>query len=237
MSSKASDAGWVSQNELVFMIMLDRVRRVSGQLVHDQVTVCPFIFVDSAASQQVGQEVYGWPKVQFSIAPTTAPWSRSPIERTTLSHLRTLAYPAGGIGAWGVDRTMLEIELDSTSVAAQFPPDPFGRSGIIGVVGRYGQNAASFWTNLFTQWLPVSGDARGAAAGPWAQIPKLVELLSDPSALEDSAFFSSVNLKQFRDTVDQDAACYQAIVNSRMHVLQVNRLGLLGDMHYLLGDA
>ncbi len=64
MAQEVQNSGWVSQNEVVFSIFLDWYKKVDGEYIfQDTASVSPFIFVDQAASQATGREVYGWPKL------------------------------------------------------------------------------------------------------------------------------------------------------------------------------
>ena len=50
-------------------------------------------------------------------------------------------------------------------------------------------------------------------------------------------YYNTINLKQFRDAAHPRLACYQAITNAKMRMLGVNRGGLLGEGHVLMGDV
>jgi hypothetical protein len=65
-SVQARNFDWVAQNEVTFLVVLERWRfdKAKNKLVCvDWVNVSPFVFVDSQLSLATGREVYGLPKV------------------------------------------------------------------------------------------------------------------------------------------------------------------------------
>jgi len=88
---QAQNFGWVAQNEVTFLVPLERWCRhkSTGKPVFtDWANVSPFIFVDSEISLATGREVYGWPKVLAHVEADIPLWTtnpRSPLRLFNLS--------------------------------------------------------------------------------------------------------------------------------------------------------
>lgn len=237
MGAEASNLGWVSQNEVVFGVPLTRSRVVDGKEVfEDWATVSPFIYVDEQSSLATGREVYGWPKTNAWLTPGINEWARHPDSPQDVFVLSSMVIPELFAGQRQQPRVLFKIKRRPDPAISNFPLDlrnplnpllSFPKAMIEGmsVIGEMAQAVAA---------LPLQGypTDRNAEAIPdmFKRAQGYLDIFNQlPSA-------NTVNLKQFRDARDANAACYQAITTAPMTIARFNGGGLLGDMAQWRGD-
>lgn len=241
MSSEVLDAGWVSQNEVVFSIPLDCYRHEGGRpVLYDRATTSPFIFVDSDTSQVTGRETFGWPKkhVWISREESSTRWGPQQMQRLVTLRSRPLE---GGTGAWREGgRPFLEIGRRGPGGLTMFPPDPASAL-----------NPWQAWSRLTTSWMRLASDGldallRAPGSGyppqdPQALMQMVFTSLGQMAAPEAALGSSVVNFKQFPRAEHPEhwgapKAAYQALIQSRMELAQFHRAGMLGETSVLVGD-
>src|SRR5437762_7949740 len=155
-------------------------------------------------------------------------------------------------------RELLCVDLDPPPTFTEFPPDPSNPWLPWWAVANGISNTASFLGSAVDTALALrlrgyeanrSPDALREMAGALGRKLKTVLPVMLPLRRGDHApippsvtdlpdlFTENCTLKQFRNPEDPALACYQALVNSRMGVDRVNRMGLLGDINLLRGDS
>ena len=123
---EAQNIGWISQNEVVFAVPLERWERHDGRMIFKNwASVSPFIFVDDVISQTTGREVYGWPKVHAEIDAETPLWTKDPRSQSRLLSLKTKIIPDLFAGYKEENRQILQIHQESSPFFTQIPADPW----------------------------------------------------------------------------------------------------------------
>jgi hypothetical protein len=119
------------------------------------------------------------------------------------------------------------VALDVLAVPRFDPALPFAPRRLLELT-RLGPPGGSLrsWTSLAEAL--AAALASGAAAG--------VAVLRTVAALLAGGGLPAVFLKQFRDALQPDRACYQAIVEASFHVSGLRGMGLLGDWQLVLHD-
>lgn len=204
--------GSLSQNEVYFLVPLERYQDVDGQLrfVEPAVTT-PYIFVDNPESTVSGRERFGMPK-----------------QDAVFSAGRGLPWPTGAqqymsISGWepSVAGHRLGPLLDIVrhppfTPAAGVRDDDF----LLPPSGR-----PSLTTML--RLVPMLADAVGGALGP-ATSDVVERVRAYLAALWNERRINLFSLRQFADPLDPERARYQDLVSFRMQVTDVQGLGLLG---------
>lgn len=260
-SVQAQNVGWVAQREIAFTVPLQRWREENGELVFkDWSAVSPFIYVDDQLSLTTGREVYGWNKVTGSIDSDVPLWlddPRAPLRQFDLSVV-DFANTYAGVDA--ASQRLLEVDLDPPPTFTEFPPNPRNPWSPLWILPNATANAASLLGSALDTALALrirgyemnrSAVAMRAMAGALGQrlealFPQMLSSKAHPAAPDrvqaaiaglPDFFFDNVTLKQFRNPENPSLACYQALVNSKMGVDRLNRIGLLGDINLLRGDT
>jgi hypothetical protein len=236
MSVESGNLGWTSQHEVVFSVPLEWYIPREGRFVlRGLAQVAPFIFVDSEASQVVGREVYGWPKVQGWFAGEVDRWATDPRARRELLRLDTRIFRRLYDGKRPVPRELLVIEQDPDPSFSLFPPHPEAAFAPLVGLPKALLGWSAFLARSAQAWTRVQLES-DAALGP-RTLPDLVAaLLRSLDRFAGSFQANTINLKQFRDATHPALACYQAITNARMEITQIQRAGMLGDLALLAGD-
>lgn len=260
-SVQAQNVGWVSQHEVAFMVVVQRWRKENGKLVFkDWATVSPFIYVDDQLSLNTGREVYGWNKVECRIDADIPLWAGDPMAPLRQFELSTVDFARPYAGDAQSSQTLVQVDLDAPPTFTQFPPDPRNPWLPLWSIPSAIANTASFLGSAIDTALSLRirgyEDNRSlsgvlAMAGKAGEklrslLPGIAGSLNADQEAADLAdamaglpklFLDSVTLKQFRNPENPSLACYQALVNSKMGVDRVNRVGLLGDVNLLRGDS
>lgn len=236
MSLDAGNLGWTSQNELLFSVPLEWYEPKNGSNAYKGLAqVAPFIFVDNEASQVVGREVYGWPKVQGWFTGGVDAWARHPRARRHLLGLTTNVFERLYLGERPEPRELLLVEQEPTPSFTMMPPELDGPLNPL----VSAQQALVSWSSLMMRaWDMVSAmSIRGYAPIDRQTLPNLLSSAADSlNVFTSNLQANTINLKQFRDAVVPDEVCYQALTNARMDITQFRRGGMLGDLALLGGD-
>lgn len=197
--------GSFAQNELYFLLILDRYRERRGRLDFVEHAVStPYIFVDSSLSAVAGRERFGFPKQlgQFQLA-DAVPWPTSPQPYITLS---TWEPTVAG------HRLAPLVEIVRDPVAAAGDEDvPYGPSI------RKRQSMLSPRTlATFASTLINEAFVRLFDPGPLEEAPgSLAEIAM---SLRDGPGVSAYNLRQFLDPMLESGADYRDLVRFRMRL-------------------
>lgn len=236
MSLEAGNLGWTSQNELLFSVPLEWYRPVEGAWeFYELAQVAPFIFVDNESSQIGGREVFGWPKVQGWFAQGAAPWTRSPRQPGEIMDLETRVFRRLYSDERPEPRSLLTVVEEPPFSITTMPPEP--GSALNPLVSL--TKAMVGWSRIMMQSLEsISGPAmRGYSAIDRATLPNLVSAaMRYVNVFTENFQANTINLKQMRDAADPSKACYQALTNAKMEILNFRRGGMLGDTALATGD-
>ena len=256
LSFNAQNVGWVAQDEVFFLIPLEKWKKVDGKLVFQEWTcVSPFIFVNDPVSMTTGREVYGWAKVLGEITQDTPEWLKDPTAPLRLFGLNAPVFPKEYQGGREENRLLLEIHRNPPSSFTTVPPNlgnplvnvsdaAYAWLGLLGTA--LDMATATPLRGYRTQRSPGSFLKKATVAGGG-----MLRLFRNPfqrylaSKTLDSrlgyarmaeSFTNQITLKQFRDAGKPNEACYQSLVSSRMGLDRLNRFGFLGDYNLLFGD-
>jgi hypothetical protein len=211
--------GGISELEAAFLTVGIDVRR------RRPVVCVPYLFVDSGMAVAAGRELFGLPKQHgfISIDGAEAP---------------------------------ARITVDALSVERFDPAVPFTPHRIIDIapVGTvpgpraiwrtFGEAATGLAGALGQAWhvAPPPIAPSGGLRGLLDTLAGAVEQLADEgrvlfATLEDfvTGTFPLIGLKQFRDIAQSDRACYQAITDAPMKLMDFHGGGLLGEYTVSLG--
>ncbi len=219
-------SGWIAQDEIAFLLPLKWYRVEGGRMEFvDWAWVCPYIFVDDDISLMTGREVYGWSKLPAKIelsGPAAHPafesglWGPRHSRDSRLLTLRIAGLPLG-VRDKGTDhKLLLTIEHESGPPFSLFPPDL--------------QNPIDLLSGVLQTTRGVVSEARD-----WLDMLPGLAILGYRS-MPDLQAINLITLKEFRDTTDPEAVCYQALVNSQLGISRFIRGGILGDVNLLRGD-
>ena len=211
--------GGISELEVAFLTVGIDVRR-------KRPVVCvPYLFVDSGMAVAAGRELFGLPKQHGSIV-----------------------IDGGDAPA--------RITVDALSIERFDPAVPFTSHRVVDVA------PVGMVAGPRLLWRTFAEAARGIAGG-LADAARLDRFTSSPSGglrglietvagvvdhivdegrivfatLEDfiTGTFPIIGLKQFRDVAESDRACYQAITDAPMKIVDFHAGGLLGEYRVNLG--
>ncbi|HXZ88606.1 MAG TPA: hypothetical protein VEF07_08530, partial [Candidatus Binataceae bacterium] len=209
----------------------------------DWALLCPFVFVDNTLSVAGAREVQGWSKRSGVFDAPGEPRIYSPPQPAQSLKLSIRTAPDEYRGR--ELRTLLEIYREPSGYVS-FPPALGDLNDLILGAPRAAARSMAAVADAAgaLAGLPICGYERLRDLGSLLRmggrglgyvsslLPKLLwrqpPLPTEPEEPRARTFWLNlVNLKQFRDAEDADAACYQAIVNSRMDVDRYNGGGLL----------
>jgi hypothetical protein len=250
--------GWVSQNEVTFLVPLEWYERRGGETVFvDWAWVSPYIFVDDELSLIGGRDFYGWPKVLSQIS-YLGLQDLNPRHRSRVLTVYTTGFPLRRIGEKDRPELLLEIDRDPLPSFSVFPPDLLNPYTILPDAPQMTLDILSAIRDGLECLLrsPVIGDRRRFAprtlremlnAGITTSSPlaaafclsQMASQLSSGARGPDSTVvsFNHITFKQFHDAEDPlKYACYQAAITSPLGIRRYRRGGLLGDLNLLRGD-
>ncbi|MGA7871560.1 MAG: hypothetical protein WCA22_11745 [Candidatus Binatus sp.] len=247
MASTSRNVGWFSQHELAFGVPIRWYKKERGKWVFvDWAMVFPFIFVDNPLSMSGGRKIYGWSKSGIQID-TTAPI----FEPGNLRRLVSISLVTSGsnYGDLADTEEFLQIfqrrPFVSASSAASDLFSIIPRAIASSMTAAYSifettglfpfgysdrdlqslQEMMSRFYGMLSTFGPESFRAPGTK-GPAQQA-------SDRSS--GASKFNIVTMKQVRDVRCSSAACFQAIVGSKMQIERSTDGGYLFDP--LSGDV
>lgn len=196
--------GTLSQNEMYFLVPLERYRLVNGreELVEIGVTT-PFIFVDNAESVADARARFGMAKelAQFSTNQPDLPWDVGAQE-----YLRISAWEPSDDG----HQLGPLLDILHSGIATGTPPPPFDSLAGLKLLDEMRQ--------LITRELDP-GSASEA-------LKRMQAYFSTAASKRECNLFS---LRQFPDPEDPVRARYQDLIAFRMKVVDIQTAGLLGQ--------
>lgn len=215
-----TNAGWLSQREVLFGIPLEYYRVIDGEWRFQGYSYCsPFIFVDSEISLAVGRTVMGWPKQLFTFS-AGHPGIQSPRDPVTVARLSTGVFSELYTGRTLTDSVFLEVER-RPAASLQFPQPPgqnwFPWSALEGSVSGV-QSLIQDGQQVLSRTLAT---IESVVPPPWAPILRGQVPFTPDLGLE------TLNLKQFREAGATEEYCYQALTLGRMRFDAVRSGGLL----------
>ncbi len=259
-SVQAQNIGWVAQHEVGFMVPVQRWRMENGKLVFkDWASTAPFIYVDDQLSLSVGREVYGWNKVGCKIDSAVPLWATDPRAPSREFDVSVVDFAKLYAGQQEGEQPLLQIDLDASPSFTEFPPNPRNPWLPTWAVANAIANGSAFLGSALDTALSLRirgyednrslegvmdmgavawSKVKSALPGTLAPLqgPRQASDLADAMAGLPRLFIDNVTLKQFRNPEEPNLAAYQALVNSKMGVDRLNRVGLLGDVNLLRGD-
>ena len=254
MAVTARNMGWVSQNEVAFVVPLERYRRVGDELRFEGfAAVSPFIYVDDDISMLTGREVYGWPKIKAWMTEHHDPAAHDIHAPNQLLSLSTKVFPRMYAGERQVPRVLLEVERLPSLQFSQIPAQTETVVWPMTMMQRALQSTLTVATSMMDMAtaLPARGYGAARSQEEWNRmlermlggvdqwLPSTVAQLIGNGSVSSSKPFASeqITLKQFRDAEFPESASYQALVTSPMIVRRFNQGGLMGDIHLMQGDV
>lgn len=238
MAALAANAGWCSQQEVMFTLPLEwYVVRDGRWVFRDWVWLSPFIFVDNEVSMTLGRTVWGWPKSLVAPLPVSGGVADAASNERVLTRLGTWVYPSLYTGADLSLKPFLEVRQATLPAVFQLPPNPRSPLAPWGYADRFMRSAFGFLTD-FQRW--GSQFARTSVLRlEDSVLARSGRLLFDPSGggTPKPLDFQTVNLKQFRSSSSPDEYCYQAVTVAPMRMTAFNRAGLLGEPFLAAGDT
>ncbi|MEQ1693884.1 MAG: hypothetical protein ABMA00_21525, partial [Gemmatimonas sp.] len=124
MAIEVGNYGWLAQREILFSIPLEWYKVINGKWqFHDWATIAPFIYVDDELSMTVGRTVYGWPKTNAAIDPTTNDWLRDPKAPVREAFVRTSVFSELYSGKRLEMKPLLEIQREAPMSYLRAPFD------------------------------------------------------------------------------------------------------------------
>jgi hypothetical protein len=247
MAVTSKNLGWFSQHELAFGVPLWCYKKEKDKWVFtDWAMVFPFIFVDNPLSMSGGRKIYGWSKSGIKIDDNL-----SILEAGSARRLVGISLVTSGTnyGEHSGTEEFLQIYQRrpfmsaSTAVSDLFSALPRAIANSITAAYSIFETTGLFPLGYSDRDLEslqqvvarFYGLMNSAAPGSLRAPP---EKTSSKQPLESGsgiAPFNIVTMKQIRDVHSSSAACFQAIVGSKMHIDRTIDGGSLFDP--LSGDA
>lgn len=253
---EAQNVGWVSQDEVFFLIPLEIWRKEGRHMVFKEwACVSPFIFVNDSMSLTLGREVYGWGKVLGQIAEDRPAWMENPLAPTQVFGLRAPVFSKEYDGREEENKMLLEILRSSPASISSFPLLQGGAVKSLGDIALTWMGLAGLSLDILAN-TPIRGyrksrSIRSVASQAGQALGSLLRMVPNPVSRylmeshtdsrlgygrDAEAYINQITLKQFRSPGHPQQACYQSLVKSKMGLDRVNGFGLLGDYNMLLGD-
>ena len=237
MAVTSRNVGWFSQHELAFGVPLRCYKKQKDEWVFaDWAMVFPFIFVDSPLSLSAGRKIYGWSKSGIAIDASPSIFEAGNARRLVSISLVTSGTNYG-------ERSDLEEFLQifqrrpfvsaTSAVADLFSAIPRAIASSITAAYSVFETTGLFpvgYSNRDLQSLREMVSRFYGLMGSMAP-----ESFRAPAAGQSStngrgvAPFNIVTMKQFRDVHSSSAACFQAIVRSKMQIERTIDGGYLFD--------
>lgn len=230
MALSAANAGWLSQQEVMFAVGIEWYQKQNDKMVFKGwAWVTPFIFVDNEVSLALGRSVWGWPKALARVIENHS--SFSALDGTIpVTRLATQVYSNLYTGSSQGLKTFLEIERNSLPeyMQANIPVNNVSSPWMLI------PNMASAISGMNQDWrgwmrtlgfIPHISEA--TPANFWAMLKNTANTMNP---FTGQIVFNSLNLKQFRAMNSTVNYCYQSLTCAEMKVTAFNRGGLLGEV-------
>ncbi len=243
MAAVSRNIGWFSQHELAFGVPIRCYKKEKGEWKFvDWAMVFPFIFVDNPLSLSAGRKIYGWSKSGIKADATP-----SIVEAGNARRLVSISLVTSGTnyGDRSDSETFLQIFQRrpfisaSTAVTDLFSVIPRAIASSITAAYSMFETTGAFpagYSNRDLQSLDEMLKRFYGLMG--SMIPGSFHAPTELPASRRSAGvapFNIVTMKQIRDVSSSSAACFQAIVKSKMQIERIIDGGSLFDT--VSGDA
>ncbi|MET0285353.1 MAG: hypothetical protein ABW352_12815 [Polyangiales bacterium] len=232
LSAQATNYGWFSQREVLFIVSLEWYKWLDGRwLFHDYATTAPFIYVDAEMSLTLGRTAMGWSKVLVKLSPSLSGWMLDPGGSTVDVALSAQVLGSTYSGARLEERPLLCVRSPTRGSFRQ----PFAADSAL-----LPWNAWSSWARdgaALSQDLLGMARAQGLAPMHEASTPENAlrkarrNFRMGTQLVPWAPAFSnvSVNLKQFRRADDPRMFCFQQVTSGPLTITSFNRGGRLGS--------
>ena len=246
MATTSRNVGWFSQHELAFGVPLRCYKKEKNEWVFvDWAMVFPFIFVDNPLSLSGGRKIYGWSKSAIKLDA-----SQSIFEAGNARRLASISLVTSGTnyGEPSDIEEFLQIFQRRPFVSASstltdlFSAIPRAIAGSVTAAYSIFETAGLFPVGYSDRDLKsleemlsrFYGLANSIAPRSFRAPPENAASRQPSDQGAVAAPFNIVTMKQIRDVHSSSAACFQAIVGSKMQIERTIDGGSLFDP--LAGD-
>ncbi len=242
MSGRMTGNAYTSQNELLFMIVLEWYEECSSGAFQfngkrykrhkeQNALVTPFIFVDNPLSVMMGRESFGWPKSLINVKPVSPGWAPDAGESTTIMRIGAMRLRQFYEGQSQRFSTILEIEkragyTDGTTGVSFDPMQAWS---------RWWSDSLRSYDSLVQQWRKVM-DLQGAGTRMMMQMMEQYRQTMSgntigPGSITNwfASLSNSVGVKHFRHSDDPNRTCFAALASMQTSVTRMYGGGLLGS--------
>jgi len=241
MAATSKNLGWFSQHELAFGVPLGCYKKEKNKRIFtDWAMVFPFIFVDNPLSMSGGRKIYGWSKSGIKIDDTLSILAPGNARRLVGISLVTSGTNYGERS--GTEEFLQIFQRRPFMSASSAVTDLF--SAIPRAIASSITAAYSIFET--TGFFPVGysdsdleslqqvlsrfyGLVNSAAPGSFRAPPERTTSQQPSDRGSGIAPFNIVTMKQVRDVHSSSAACFQAIVGSKMQIERTIDGGYLFD--------
>ena len=242
----SKNVGWFSQHELAFGVPLGCYKKEKNKWVFtDWAMVFPFIFVDNPLSMSGGRKIYGWSKSGIKV-----------------DNILSIAEPGNARRLVGISLVTSGTNYGDRSGTEEFlqifQRRPFMSASsavadLFSIVPRAIASSITAVNSIFetTGLFPIGSDpdleslqqvlsrfyglVDSAALGSFRAPPETTISQQPADGGSGIAPFNIITMKQIRDVHSSSAACFQAIVGSKMQIERTIDGGSLFDP--LSGDT
>ena len=243
MAAGSRNIGWFSQHELAFGVPLRCYRKEKGEWVFvDWAMVFPFIFVDNPLSLSAGRKIYGWSKSGIKADATP-----SIVEAGNARRLVSISLVTSGTtyGESSDTETFLQVFQRrpfisaSSAVTDLFSVIPRAIASSITAAYSIFETTGAFPAGYSDRDLQSLDEMLKRFYGVMSSmVPGSFRVpVGEPAAKRATSVapFNIVTMKQIRDVRSSSAACFQAIVGSKMQIERIIDGGSLFDP--VVGDT
>ncbi|MDA7585920.1 hypothetical protein N9359_02720 [Luminiphilus sp.] len=243
MSGRLTGRAHTSQNELLFMVVLEWFEicskgtfKFNGKYyrrhAEGHALVTPFIFVDNPLSVMMGRENFGWPKSLInvsSVAPGWAPEAGDSVPIMRIGAMRLAQFYEGKSQRFS---TIMEIEKRAgfSDGTTGIPLDP-----VQALTDLWSGSKRSLDT-LMQQWRDIF-DLRSSNIGMITQMLERYRQTASGNTVGTGSLAqwfaslgNSIGVKHFSDPENPNESCFETLANMRTEVTKMYGAGLLGSM-------
>jgi hypothetical protein len=241
MATSSRNVGWFSQHELAFGVPLRCYRKEKSKWVFvDWAMVFPFIFVDNPLSMSGGRKIYGWSKSGIKIDATPSIFEAGNARRLVSISLVTSGTNYGERS--GTEEFLQIFQRRPFTSASSAVNDLFTTipraiaSSVTAAISIF--ETAGFFPigysdrdikSLQEMLSRFYGLSSSTAPGSFRAPPEETQSQQASNQSSGVAPFSIITMKQIRDVHSSSAACFQAIVGSKMQIERTIDGGYLFD--------
>ena len=247
IATTSKNLGWFSQHELAFGVPLRCYKKEENEWIFvDWAMVFPFIFVDNPLSLSGGRKIYGWSKsgIKIDVSPSIfEPGNARRIASISLVTSGTnYGEPAGTEEFLQIYQRRPFVSA-SSAVTDLFNAVPQAIASSIRAAYSIFETTGLFPTaysdrdlkSLEEMVAQFYGLAYSTAPGSFRAPPNSAPAQEPSNRNSGVAPFNIITMKQIREVHSSSAACFQAIVASRMQIERTIDGGYLFDP--LSGDT